>query len=61
MLKPGGRWLYITYRQPHFVKPMLERKHLWDVAVEILGDSQNTGEFDYFGFVIKRHESSNNS
>jgi EEF1A lysine methyltransferase 4 len=23
-LIPGGRWLHITYRQPHFLRPLLE-------------------------------------
>ncbi|PMD54321.1 S-adenosyl-L-methionine-dependent methyltransferase [Hyaloscypha bicolor E] len=61
VLKPGGQWLYITYRQPHFMKPLLERKDSWDFAVKTLGDSQGTGEFDYFGFIMKRHEASNTS
>ncbi len=55
VLRPGGQWLYITYRQPHFVKPLLERKDLWDLTVKVLGNSQGTGAFDYFGFIMKRH------
>ncbi|MCJ1251145.1 hypothetical protein MMC30_008376 [Trapelia coarctata] len=51
VLKPGGLFLYITYRQPHFVKPMLERKE-WDVQWEVLNSGEGT--FDYHGFVIKK-------
>jgi hypothetical protein len=61
VLKPGGQWLYITYHQPHFIKPMLERKGLWDLAVKVLGDSQGVGGFEYFGFIMKRHQASNTS
>lgn len=52
VLKPGRQWLYITYRQPAFMKPLLERRDLWDSAVKTLGDSQATGEFDYVGFSL---------
>jgi EEF1A lysine methyltransferase 4 len=54
VLKPGGQWLYITYRQPHFMKPLLARENLWSVSVEVLGDA--AGSFDYFGFIMKRHD-----
>jgi hypothetical protein len=58
VLKPGGQWLYITYRQPHFVKPMLERENTWDISIKIIGDTQGTGVFDYFGFIMKKHQTS---
>ena len=52
VLKPGGRWLYVTYRQPHFLKPLLERPDKWDLQVETLEDAPGT--FEYFGFVMTR-------
>ena len=55
MLRPGGLWLYITYRQPHFMKPLLTREKQWGLSVEILEDSDGAGGFDYFGFVMAKH------
>ena len=52
VLKPGGRWLYVTYRQPHFLKPLLAREHTWTMQVETLEDTP--GSFEYFGFVITK-------
>jgi hypothetical protein len=43
------------------MKPMLERKDFWDLAVKVLVDSQNAGGFEYFGFIMKRHQASNTS
>lgn len=50
ILKPGGQWLYVTYRQPHFLKPLLARPETWSVHVETLEDAP--GSFEYFGFVM---------
>ncbi len=56
VLKPGGKWLYITYRQPHFMKPMLQRPEVWSLKVETLVDEPGGGGmFEYFGFVVTRH------
>ncbi|MCJ1356786.1 MAG: hypothetical protein MMC33_006782 [Icmadophila ericetorum] len=52
VLKPGGLWLYITYRQPHFMKPLLAREDIWTLDVEILDDGQ--GGFEYFGFIMRK-------
>ncbi|KAF4632269.1 hypothetical protein G7Y89_g5857 [Cudoniella acicularis] len=53
VLRPGGKWLYITYRQPHFIKPLLlERQDLWDLEVDLL--DQPGGALDYFGFVMTK-------
>jgi EEF1A lysine methyltransferase 4 len=52
VLKPGGKWLYITYRQPHFLKPLLAREGVWSLQVETLEDAPGT--FEYFGFVISK-------
>jgi ubiquinone/menaquinone biosynthesis C-methylase UbiE len=52
VLKPGGRWFYITNLQPHFLKPLLPRPNTWDMKVEILQDVG--GSFAYSGFVMTR-------
>lgn len=52
VLKPGGLFLYITYRQPHFMKPFLIREGIWILAVEDLEDEK--GSFGYFGFIITK-------
>lgn len=52
MLKPGGCFIYITYRQPHFVKPTLVREGMWDLEVVEL--KQEAGTFEYYGFVMKK-------
>lgn len=55
VLQDGGKWLYITYRQPHFMKPLLERTGIWEVVVETLDDG--SGGFEYFGFVMTKNHS----
>ena len=52
VLKPNGQWLYITFRQPHFVKPQLHREGIWDLEVARLEDGPGT--FEYFGYVMTR-------
>jgi ubiquinone/menaquinone biosynthesis C-methylase UbiE len=59
VLKPGGQWLYITYRQPHFMKPLLTREGLWTVSAEELRDPEGGASFGYFGFVMKKNEHEN--
>ncbi|TQS34594.1 hypothetical protein Golomagni_05017 [Golovinomyces magnicellulatus] len=54
VLKPGGKWLYITYRQPHFIKPLLSRC-AWKLDVEALEDPNGAGGFSYYGFVMTKH------
>ena len=61
MLKPGGRWLYITYRQPHFMKPLLAREIKWELEVEVLEDTEGGGGFEYFGFIMERHQNRDSS
>lgn len=51
-LSPGGQWLYITYRQPHFMKPMLAREGIWSLEIEKLEDGPGT--FEYFGFIMTK-------
>lgn len=51
-MKPGGIFLYISYRQPHFLRPLLSRPHVWNLQVETLADEP--GSFEYFGFIMDR-------
>lgn len=46
-----GLFLYITYRQPHFVEVMLERME-WEVRMEVLSGGEGT--FDYYGLVVRK-------
>ncbi|ESZ92329.1 hypothetical protein SBOR_7278 [Sclerotinia borealis F-4128] len=52
VLKSGGQWLYITYRQPHFMKPLLLREGIWETEMEVLGGE--SGAFEYFGWRMKK-------
>jgi ubiquinone/menaquinone biosynthesis C-methylase UbiE len=52
VLKDDGVFLWVTFRQPHFMKPLLDREGLWDLQLEILGGKG--GAFDYYGWVIKK-------
>ncbi|KAL0640025.1 hypothetical protein Q9L58_000853 [Maublancomyces gigas] len=53
ILKPGGTFLYITYRQPHFIKPIIARDKIWS-SLEIQSLQNEGGMFEYFGFVMKK-------
>ncbi|KHJ33211.1 putative endothelin-converting enzyme 2 [Erysiphe necator] len=53
VLKLGGKWLYITYRQPHFIKPFLYRINS-TTDVEVLDDVNGAGCFSYFGYIISK-------
>jgi hypothetical protein len=46
-------FLYITYRQPHFVKPILNRGNEWKLEMEILGGGDS---FEYFGFILRKQQ-----
>ncbi|SMR55339.1 unnamed protein product [Zymoseptoria tritici ST99CH_1E4] len=52
ILKPNGVFLYVTYRQPHFVKPLLNRDGKWRVEMEVL--EHEKGGFEYYGFVLRK-------
>ncbi|KAI1640845.1 S-adenosyl-L-methionine-dependent methyltransferase [Biscogniauxia mediterranea] len=52
VLKPDGVFLYVTYRQPHFINPLLNREDMrWDVTAEQIGGSNSS--FGYHGFICK--------
>ena len=52
VLVPGGLFLYITYRQRHFMQPLLARED-WAPSVETLND-QEGGVFQYFAYIMKK-------
>ncbi|KAK9463970.1 S-adenosyl-L-methionine-dependent methyltransferase [Lipomyces oligophaga] len=52
VLKPGGSLLYVSYRQPHFAKPVLQRSD-WNVEVDVLADQ--AGGFEYFGYNVRKN------
>lgn len=54
ILVPGGTFLYITYRQPHFLRPLLARD-AWDIKVETLPDRPGGGVFEYFAYIMRKH------
>ncbi|KAI0459853.1 S-adenosyl-L-methionine-dependent methyltransferase [Xylaria acuta] len=50
VLKPTGTFIYITYRQPHFMRPLLNCEGTnWDINVETLGGVDSS--FSYYGFI----------
>lgn len=52
VLKDDGLFLYITFRQPHFIKPLLDPgQQLWDMEMQTLGDD---GSLPYYGFRIHK-------
>ncbi|KAH8602293.1 S-adenosyl-L-methionine-dependent methyltransferase [Bisporella sp. PMI_857] len=51
VLKDDGVFLYITFRQPHFMKPLLSRSDEWDFDMQTLSGE---GSFDYYGFVLRK-------
>ncbi|KAH8692482.1 S-adenosyl-L-methionine-dependent methyltransferase [Phaeosphaeriaceae sp. PMI808] len=53
VLKDDGIFLCITFRQPHFIKPILNQTLRWDMRVEIIGDQDS---FSYFGFVLTKRK-----
>lgn len=52
-MKKGGVFLYITYRQPHFIKPIVTRENIWP-GFEIENLQAEKGMFEYFGFVMRK-------
>jgi len=44
--------LYITWRQPRFIKPLLQRPEIWSLESEVLAGGG--GMFEYYGYVMKK-------
>lgn len=56
VLKDGGMFLYITFRQAHLIRPLLNPDgRLWDMEMQILQSEEGT--FPYYGYVIRRKKS----
>jgi len=52
VLKDDGVFLYITFRQPHFMRPLLTQdEDAWDLDMKTLAEN---GSLDYYGFVITK-------
>lgn len=51
VLKDDGIFLYVTFRQPHFIRPLLNVDGLWNLDLEVLSGQ---GSFDYYGWVIRK-------
>ncbi|KAF2647112.1 hypothetical protein K491DRAFT_615134, partial [Lophiostoma macrostomum CBS 122681] len=45
VLKPTANLLYITYRQPHIVKPIVNRVDEWDLELDVLGGADSSFEY----------------
>ncbi|RMZ76195.1 hypothetical protein DV737_g4933, partial [Chaetothyriales sp. CBS 132003] len=57
ILKSDGTFIYVTYRQPHFIKPLLNCEGAkWDIEVDILASSESS--LEYHGFILKKAISS---
>ncbi|KAJ2906278.1 hypothetical protein MKZ38_002357 [Zalerion maritima] len=52
VLEDSGVFLYITFRQPHFIRPLLNPDGIWNLDLEVLGGKE--GSFDYYGWVIRK-------
>ncbi|CAK7233981.1 hypothetical protein SCUCBS95973_008781 [Sporothrix curviconia] len=58
----GGVFVYVTFRQPHFIRPLFEKSlagdgdegkgKRWDMQLEVLGGTEGT--FNYYGWVITK-------
>jgi hypothetical protein len=49
--------LYITWRQPHFIRPLLQREGIWKLETETLAEQPGGGGMlEYFGFVMTKYE-----
>ncbi|CAK7203997.1 hypothetical protein SEUCBS139899_006748 [Sporothrix eucalyptigena] len=58
ILKDEGVFVYVTFRQPHFIRPLFQKSlaeqlgKSWDMQLEILGGTEGT--FNYYGWVITK-------
>ena len=52
VLKPGGRWLYITSVQPHFVWLLLRREEVWAFSTE---EIKIPGALGYHFYIMTKH------
>lgn len=53
VLKDDGMFLYITFRQGQFIRPLLNPEgRLWDMTMQVLQTEEGT--FPYYGYVIQK-------
>ncbi|KAI2466295.1 S-adenosyl-L-methionine-dependent methyltransferase [Annulohypoxylon bovei var. microspora] len=53
VLKDDGVFLYVTYRQPHFIRPLLNCEGTdWEIELDVLGDGASS--FAYHGFALTK-------
>lgn len=52
VLKADGIFLCVTFRQPHFVKPIVNHYAMWDVEIEVLREEESA--FEYYGLVMTK-------
>lgn len=52
ILKDDGVFLYITFRQPHFIRPLLSVNNLWSLKMETLSAGESS--FDYYGWILTK-------
>lgn len=56
VLKNDGMFLYITFRQAHLIRPLLNPDgRLWDMKMQVLQSEEGT--FPYYGYVIQKKKS----
>ncbi|KAH0289583.1 hypothetical protein M436DRAFT_55093 [Aureobasidium namibiae CBS 147.97] len=53
VLKDDGVFLYITFRQPHFIRPLLSVNNLWSLKMETLSAGESS--FDYYGWTLTKN------
>lgn len=54
ILRDDGVFLYITFRQPHFIRPLLSFGGLWNLSMETLSAGESS--FDYYGWVLTKNK-----
>lgn len=55
VLRDDGVFLFVSFRQPHFLRILLDGADLWDTTVDVLMDPDGTS-FDYHGFVLTKRK-----
>lgn len=56
VLQDGGVFLYITFRQAQFIRPLLNPEgRLWEMNMQILQSEEGT--FPYYGYVLQKRTS----
>lgn len=59
VLKDDGVFLYVTFRQPHFIKPLVNGDGIWDLEMEVLREGESA--FDYHAFILRKRKSSDHA